>query len=63
MKRIVVREHIERINFEAWCKVRTGADHLETIVDDDGDVYYDNVNIDHLWQGWLARAYESVKEK
>lgn len=56
MKRIVGRENIERLMFEAWWKVRTGADHLEAKVDDDGNVYYDDVNINHLWQGWLGRS-------
>lgn len=63
MKEIVVREDVERMNFEAWVKDVNGTDHLKTIVDDDGDVYYDDVSIDYTWQGWLARAYESAKEK
>lgn len=62
MNRIVVREDVERMNFEAWCKVRNDADRLKTVVDD-GDVYYEDVSIDYAWQGWLARAYESAKEK
>lgn len=62
MKEIAVREDVERMNFEAWYKAKTGITRLETIVDD-GDVYYDNVSIDYTWQGWLARAYESAKEK
>lgn len=52
-----VRESVERIIFEAWCKVRNDADSIETIINDDGDVYYADVNIEQLWQGWLARAY------
>lgn len=63
MKEIAVREDVERMNFEAWYKDKTGITRLETIVDDDGDVYYDNVSIDYAWQGWIARAYESAKEK
>ena len=63
MKEIVVREDVERMKFEAWCKVRNDADRLETIVVDDGDVYYADVSIDYAWQGWIARAYESAKEK
>ena len=63
MKEIVVREDVERMKFEAWCKVRHDADRLETIVVDDGDVYYADVSIDYAWQGWIARAYESAKEK
>ncbi|WNU97813.1 hypothetical protein RSJ68_03545 [Neisseria sp. DTU_2020_1000833_1_SI_GRL_NUU_006] len=43
MKEIVVREDVERMNFEAWCKVRNDADRLKTVVDDDGDVYYEDV--------------------
>lgn len=63
MKEIVVREDVERMNFEAWCKVRNDADRLKTVVDDDGDVYYDDVSIDYAWQGWLTRAYKLEKEK
>ncbi|HEZ4532424.1 hypothetical protein [Neisseria cinerea] len=63
MKEIVVREDIERMNFEAWCKTRNDADRLNTSVDDDGDVYYEDVSIDYAWQGWIARAYKLEKEK
>ena len=63
MNRIVVREDVERKNFEAWCKAISGDDHLEVIVDEDGNVEYEDVCIEFTWQGWLARAYESAKEK
>lgn len=63
MKEIVVREDVERMNFEEWCKVRNDADRLKTVVDDDGDIYYANVSIDYAWQGWIARAYKLEKEK
>lgn len=63
MKEIVVRENVERMNFEAWCKVRNHEDRLKTLVDDDGDVYYDDISIDYAWQGWIARAYKLEKEK
>ncbi|HFC6370092.1 TPA: hypothetical protein ACFNM0_001082 [Neisseria lactamica] len=63
MKEIVVIEDAERINFEAWCKVRNRADRLKILVDDDGDDYYEDVSIDYAWQGWIARAYESAKAK
>ena len=63
MKEIVVREDIERMNFEAWCKTRNDADRLNTSVDDDGDVYYEDVSIEYAWQGWIARAYKVEKEK
>ena len=61
MNKIVVQEDVERMNFEAWCKTRNDADRLKTVVDDDGDVYYEDVSIDYAWQGWIARAYKSVK--
>ena len=61
MKKIAVQEDVERMNFEAWCKTRNDADRLKTVVDDDGDVYYEDVSIDYAWQGWIARAYKSVK--
>lgn len=60
MNKIVVQEDVERMNFEAWCKTRNEADRLKTVVDD-GDVYYEDVSIDYAWQGWIARAYKSVK--
>lgn len=63
MKEIVVREDVERMNFEAWCKTRNDADRLKTTVDDDGDVCYEDVSIDYAWQGWIARAYKLEKEK
>lgn len=64
MKEIVVREDVERMNFEAWCKVRNPDAYLKIVVDDDdGHVYYDSVSIDYAWQGWIARAYESAKAK
>ena len=63
MKEIVVREDVERMNFEAWCKVRDDGDRLKTVVDYDGDVYYEDISIDYAWQGWIARAYKSEKEK
>ena len=63
MNRSIVREDVERMNFEAWCKVRNDDDRLKTIVDDDGDVYYEDVSIDYAWQGWIARAYKVEKEK
>ena len=62
MNRIIVREDVERMNFEAWCKVRNDDDRLKTIVDDDGDVYYEDVSIDYAWQGWIARAYKVEKK-
>lgn len=61
MDKIVVQEDVERMNFEAWCKTRNDADRLKTAVDDDGDVYYEDVSIDYAWQGWIASAYKSVK--
>lgn len=61
MKENVVREDVERMNFEAWCKVRDDGDRLKTVVDYDGDVYYEDISIDYAWQGWIARAYESAK--
>lgn len=60
MNKIVVQEDVERMNFEAWCKIRNDADRLKTAVDD-GDVFYEDVSIDYAWQGWIARAYKSVK--
>ena len=44
-------------------KTRNDADRLNTSVDDDGDVYYEDVSIDYAWQGWIARAYKLEKEK
>lgn len=62
MKTILVKEDVERMNFEAWCRLRNDSDRLKTLVDDDGDIYYEDVSIDYAWQGWLARAYKSAKE-
>nr|DAJ46978.1 MAG TPA: hypothetical protein [Caudoviricetes sp.] len=61
MKKIAVQEDVERMNFEVWCKTRNDGDRLKTTVDDDGDVYYEDVSIDYAWQGWIASAYKSVK--
>lgn len=61
MNKIVAQEDVERMNFEEWCKTRTPAIQLKTVVDEDGDVYYEDIKIDYAWQGWIARAYKSVK--
>lgn len=58
MDKIIVKEDVERMNFEAWCKLRNNSDRLKTLVDDDGDTYYEDVSIDYAWQGWIERAYK-----
>ncbi len=61
MNKFVVQEDVERMNFEAWCKTQNPSNQLKTVVDDDGDVCYEDIIIDSAWQGWIARAYKSVK--